>query len=343
MSESQARSRDLRPDIAFAFGLAAACYVAWLIRDVLVLLYVSALLAVVLRPVVAAVSRVQIGRWRPFKGYAILVLFLLVGGALTIFGALALPPVVRDLSEFAKETPTRAPLVLQKLQRIPFADRINMEDLQSRIQDFVSNAATYLVLSVKNWASAVFDILMGFILTVYFILEGDAAYGWVLSFFPVKSRDRLDHTLQSAKGRMGQWLFGQLLLMLILGITSTIVFAELHVRYAYALGVLTGLLNIIPVIGAAISIALALLVAAIDSWGRVLGIVVFYIVWLQVENSFLVPRIMGNTVGLPALGILVSLLIGSALAGVVGAIVAVPTAVLVSILLDEYLVQRETA
>jgi len=343
MSESQARGRDLRADIAFAFGLAAACYVAWLIRNVLLLLYVSALLAVVLRPVVVAVSRVQVGRWRPFRGYAILVLLLLVGGALTIFGILALPPVVRDLSEFAKETPTRAPLVLQKLQRIPFADRINMEDLQSRIQDSVGNAATYLVLSLKNWASVVFDILMGFILTVYFILEGDAAYAWVLSFFPVKSRNRLDRTLQSAKGRMGKWLFGQLLLMLILGITSTIVFAELHVRYAYALGVLTGLLNIVPVVGAAISIALAMLVAAIDSWGRVLGIIVFYLVWLQVENSFLVPRIMGNTVGLPALGILVSLLVGSAIAGVVGAIVSVPTAVLVSILLDEYLVRREAA
>ena len=343
MSESQARGRDLRADIVFAFGLAAACYVAWLIRNVLLLLYVSALLAVVLRPVVVAVSRVQVGRWRPFRGYAILVLLLLVGGALTIFGILALPPVVRDLSEFAKETPTRAPLVLQKLQRIPFADRINMEDLQSRIQDSVGNAATYLVLSLKNWASVVFDILMGFILTVYFILEGDAAYAWVLSFFPVKSRNRLDRTLQSAKGRMGKWLFGQLLLMLILGITSTIVFAELHVRYAYALGVLTGLLNIVPVVGAAISIALAMLVAAIDSWGRVLGIIVFYLVWLQVENSFLVPRIMGNTVGLPALGILVSLLVGSAIAGVVGAIVSVPTAVLVSILLDEYLVRREAA
>ena len=341
MSESQARGYDLRPEIAFAFGLAVACYVVWLIREVLVLLYVSALLAVVLRPVVAAVSKVQIGRWRPFRGYAILVLLLLVGGALTIFGFLALPPVVRDLREFAKETPTRAPLVLQKLQRIPFADRINMEDLQSRIQDSVGNAATYLVLSLKNWANVAFDILMGFILTVYFIVEGEAAYRWVLSFFPVVSRDRLDRTLQRAKGRMGKWLFGQLLMMLILGIISTIVFAELKVRYAYALGVLTGLLNIIPVVGAAISIALAMLVAAIDSWGRVLGVLVFYIVWLQVENSFLVPRIMGNTVGLPALGILVSLLIGSAIAGVVGAIVSVPTAVLVSILMDEYLVRRE--
>jgi predicted PurR-regulated permease PerM len=113
------------------------------------------------------------------------------------------------------------------------------------------------------------------------------------------------------------------------------------VRYAYALGVLTGLLNIIPVMGAAASILLALLVAAIDSWGRVLGIAIFYVAYLQLENSYLVPRIMRSRLGLPGLGILVALLLGSALAGVVGAMVSVPTAVLVAELVDEYLIRKD--
>jgi predicted PurR-regulated permease PerM len=73
----------------------------------------------------------------------------------------------------------------------------------------------------------------------------------------------------------------------------------------------------------------------------VLGIAIFYVIWVQVENSFLIPRIMGSRVGLPGLGILVALLLGSELGGVLGAIVSVPTAVLVSVLLDEYLVQKE--
>jgi predicted PurR-regulated permease PerM len=94
--------------------------------------------------------------------------------------------------------------------------------------------------------------------------------------------------------------------MLILGVTSTIVYLSLHIRYAYALGVLTGLLNIVPVLGAAVCIALALLVAAIDSWGRVLGIAIFYVIYLQVENSYLTPRIMKNRVDLPGLAILVA-------------------------------------
>ena len=87
-------------------------------------------------------------------------------------------------------------------------------------------------------------------------------------------------------------------------------------------------------------VALALLVAAIDSWGRVIGVAVFYFIYLQTENSFLVPRIMKSRVGLPGLAILVALLIGSAVAGVVGAMVSVPTAVLVAELVDEYLVKK---
>ncbi len=105
---------------------------------------------------------------------------------------------------------------------------------------------------------------MGLILTVYFILEGDVAYRWALSFFGLKAAS-VDRALQRAEVRMGKWLLGQGGLML-LGLASTIVYAELHVRYAYALGVLTGLLNIIPVIGAWCALPLTLMVAAIDSW-----------------------------------------------------------------------------
>jgi predicted PurR-regulated permease PerM len=209
------------------------------------------------------------------------------------------------------------------------------------VQDFASQAATYLLLSITDWAGTLFRVAMGFILTVYFILEGKHAYSWFLSFFPPEKRDRLDKTLRRAEVRMGKWLVGQGSLMLILGVTSTLVYLSLHVRYAYALGVLTGLLNIIPVVGGAICIGLALLVAAIDSWGSVVGIAIFYLIYVQVENSFLTPRIMKNSVGLPALAILLALLLGSALEGIPGAMVSVPTAVLVAELVNEYLVHKE--
>ncbi|MGB8260960.1 MAG: AI-2E family transporter [Terracidiphilus sp.] len=341
MTELAGRPRSLRSDIVFAFALALACALAWLLRDLLMLLYVSALFAVVLTPVVRSTSSLRIGRWRPFKGSAVLFLLLAVAAVLTAFGFLALPPVIRDLQGFGREMPARLPGILEKLKKIPLADQLNTDEISSRVQDFASQAATYLVLSIRDWAGNLFDIAMGLILTVYFILEGDQAYRWFLSFFPPESRDRLDKTLRRAEVRVGKWLLGQGSLMLILGVTSTIVYLSLGVRYAYALGFLTGLLNIVPVLGAAVCVALALLVAAIDSWGRVLGIAIFYVVYLQVENSYLIPRIMKNSVGLPGLTILVAMLLGFALGGVPGAMVSVPTAVLVAVLVDEYLVHKE--
>lgn len=340
---ASAPTRSVRSEIVFGFALALACAVAWLLRAVLVELYVSALFAVVLAPVVAALARFSLRGRRPFKGWAIFLLLALLLGAIGVFLALALPPVVRDLQEFAATAPTRVPALLNRLKDLPYASQIDGAELSARVQEYGGKAAELLLASLTNGASSLFDLAMGVILTVYFLLEGETAYRWFLSLCPTQSRARLDRTLRRAKVRMGKWLIGQLSLMVILGLLSTLVYATLGLRYAGALGVLTGALNIIPVLGAAICIVLAMLVAAVDSWGRVLGVGLFYLIYLQLENSVLTPRIMKNTVGLPGLAILVALLIGSSLAGIVGAMVSVPTAVLVQVLVDEYLVHKDTA
>lgn len=343
MNSTAGSSHDFRKEVLFAFCLALGCYVAWLVRAELLLLYVSALFAVVLSPLVRATERFRIGRWRPVKGTAILLLLLGALLVITVFCFLALPPVIADLQGFGREMPARMPEMVQKLKSIPFAQHVETVDLLAKLQDFASGAAATVLLSIKGWAGMLFDVAMGVVMTVYFILEGDHAYRWFLSLFPEgQQRDRLDATLKRANVRMGKWLLGQGALMLILGVASTLVYLLLGVRYAYALGVLTGTLNIIPVLGAAVCVALALLVAAIDSWGRVVGVGIFYLVWLQAENSYLIPRIMKNRVGLPALAILVSLLLGSSLAGALGAMVSVPTAVLVAELMDEYAVRKRT-
>ena len=173
------------------------------------------------------------------------------------------------------------------------------------------------------------------------MLEGDEAYKFFLSLFKPASRQRLDITLRKAEVKMSKWLLGQGLLMLILGVASTVVFAILHVRYFFLLGVLMGLLNIIPIAGGVITIVLVAIVAAIDSWTKMAGVLIFYLIYVNIENAFLTPRIMKSSVDLMGLTVLVALLIGTALAGIVGALVAVPTAALIAVLLEEYAVQRQ--
>jgi predicted PurR-regulated permease PerM len=173
------------------------------------------------------------------------------------------------------------------------------------------------------------------------MLEGDVAYYYFLSLFPLDSRERLSRTLLVAETRMSKWLIGQGGLMLILGVSSTIMFAILHVRYFFLLGVLMGLFNLIPVAGGVITIALAAGVAALDSWTKMAGVLIFYLIYVQIENAYLTPRIMRSSVNLMGLSVIIALLAGAKLAGVVGAMVAVPTAALIAVLIEEYLVQKD--
>ena len=241
------RKRTPRTNIVFAFALALAAWVAWLAHDAILLLYVSALFAVVLMPVVRAVERWHIRRWRPGRAASVAIILLAVAAGLTGFGFLAIPPVARDLEQLSSQAPN-IPTLIDKLHSIPYLDRLNYQQLSTRVEGWVSHAAAYIMLSAKDWAGSLADLVTGLVLTIYFILEGDIAYGWFLSFVPPQQRARLDPTLRRAAARMGRWLLGQASLMLILGLSSTTVYALLHVRYAYALGVLTGLLNIIPVL-----------------------------------------------------------------------------------------------
>ncbi len=332
---------DPRNVVLFAFGVGIAIYFAWVLKDVLVIIYVSALFAVVLMPLVRGVMKLRIRQWHPGRGMAVFLILLLTVGSLGLFFAVALRPAFKDLREFFRELPQRGPQFFARIQQLPLLRDANLDSLQEKVQDMTANFASYALRFATNGAAIMVRVLAGLVLTIYFILEGDEAYAWFLSLFPVERRLRLDQTLARASARMGRWLLGQGTLMLILGVLSAIVFRLLHVRYAYALGVIMGLFNLVPVAGALVSVSIVVLVAALDSWGRVAGVLIFYFVYLQIENTWLVPKIMRTQVDLAGLTILIALLIGSALAGIIGAMVAVPTAVLIAVVLDEYAVHEE--
>jgi predicted PurR-regulated permease PerM len=335
-SEKRPAPQSHRGDIVFTFALAIALYLAFRVRDVLILLYVSALFAVVLSPVVRSISRLRIGKWSPGRGVSMLILFLGVALAAGLFIGFALPPVLHDLSSVVSELPQRAPALLTKLKRLPIAAHIDVNTLNSKLQGAVSGVAGSIFTYVSDWASGLVRVITGLVLTIYFMIEGETAYHWLLSFIPLPQRERLDRTLLKADGRMGKWLVGQASLMLILGVTSTIVFELMHIRYAYALGVLMGVFNLIPVVGALISMSLVVLAAATDSVGKVAGVCIFYAIYVNVENSYLTPKIMKNSVDLAGLAVIVALLLGAEFEGVLGAMVAIPSAVLVAVLLQEY-------
>ena len=249
------RTRSTRGNIIFAFAVLLALLLAYLLRDILLLLYVSALFAVVLTPLIRYVTEIHIGKWHPGRGLAIFLLLLSVAGAAAAFFAFAVPPVLHDVQTLGTELPSRGPQLLDRLHHVPLISHLNLAGLNTKLQGFVSNFAEYLFLSISAWAGKLADVGAVIFLTIYFMLEGEDAYQWMLSFFPQPARDRLNKNLLRADARMGKWLVGQGSLMLILGVCSLIVFVILKVRYAYALAVLMGALNIIPIVGAMVSMA----------------------------------------------------------------------------------------
>jgi predicted PurR-regulated permease PerM len=331
----------VRSHILFFFVVLLGLMLAWRLRAVLELVYVSALFAVVLMPAVQWVMRIKIGKWQPSRLIAIVSLVISVFVLLGLFFTLALPPVLRDMQHFATDLPAHVTQLLGRLTRLPIAAKFGVNSLAEKSEGLAGMAAKYLIASAPLWLSHILDLLTALILCIYFMLEGEFAYAFLISMFPSESRERLAKTLAVADQRMSKWLLGQGSLMLILGVTSTIAFGLLHVRYFFMLGVLMGLFNIIPIVGGAVTILLAAAVAALDSWTKMAGVFIFYAIYVQVENAYLTPRIMRSSVNLTGLAVVIALLAGWDLAGVVGALVAVPTAALISVLMQEYLVQTD--
>lgn len=344
LTPEQRRSRDIvRGHILFACGVLIVLALAWALVKELLIVYVSALFAAVLMPAVTRITNIEFHGRRPSRSAAI---FLLIVGAVLLVGiffTVGLPPVLRDLNQFSTELPSRIPAIVNRLNRLPIANQLGVDVIVERAEGAMTATASYLVVSLPNWITHIFDILTALFLCVYFMLEGEHAYDFFLSLFPPAPRHRLDCALRRAYQKIGKWLVGQGLLMFILGATSTIVFGLLHVRYFLLLGFLMGLFNIIPIAGGVFTIFLAAIVAALDSWTKMFAVVLFYLIYANIENAFLTPRIMRTSVDLLGLTILIALLCGTALAGIVGALVAVPTAALVVVLLDEYAVRKDQA
>ena len=323
-----------KSDIIFTVAILVGLALIFRLREILLLIYVSALFAVVTTPFVQRVQK-HFGKRHVGKGIA-LVLLLAIGVAIAaLFAWFVLPPIFRDIHQLASDLPDKISRLQDRIQNVPWLDRISRESWQKHAGDIAGALAKVL----PNLAGLVVTFFSILIMIAYFILDGERAERWFISMMAPATGDRLHATMLQARDRLRRWLTGQLSLMFILGFLAFVVYGLLGIRYFTVLAVFTGLANIIPIIGPIVSFALAVIVAAFDSWTKVLGVLIFYITYQQLENAVLTPRIMKATVGLPSLAVIIALAIGGDLGGILGALVAVPSAAIVRELTDEYLIK----
>jgi predicted PurR-regulated permease PerM len=318
---------------------------AYLVRDVLLLVYVSGLFAIGFSPVVRLIERqkaLPIGTRLP-RWLAILVLYLFIIGILVGIGFLIAPPLNHQAQQLWASLPgmfDRAQdfLISQGILR----ERVTITEAVKAAPATHGGEAVGTVFSaVASVIGGLFGLLTILILTFYILIEADNLRIKMLRLFPAGERKRVDAVSRDITVKVSAWLGGQLLLGAIIGTTSAIGLWLLGIPFFYVLALISGVGELIPVVGPVLSAIPAVLITATVSLKKVLLVIIFFIVQQQFENHVLVPKVMQRQVGVSPVTVIVALLIGGKLLGIVGAILAVPTAAMLQVVITEVLAARD--
>jgi predicted PurR-regulated permease PerM len=320
-------------------GAGLLLWTLFLVRDQLLILYISGLLATGLAPLVLAIERqtiVPIGRRRLPRAAAILAIYALllavIGGVL----AAALPPLIQQAEQLWKDLPTHLDSLQRQLLNLGLLpETLTLRDVVSQVPAGSAGAVGTVLVAVWSIIGGLFGLLSILLLTFYLLVEWHGILNLFIRLFPRARRKRVTEVSRRVAGKISAWLGGQLLLGLIIGTTSGIGLALLGVPYFFLLAVIAGIGEMIPMVGPILSAVPAVAVALTVSPGLALAVATFFIVQQVLENNVLVPKVLGSQVGLSAVAVIIALAIGTELLGILGALLAVPTAAIVQVLVEE--------
>lgn len=314
--------------ILFTVLIALAGYVFYRLSSVVGLLFVSLLIVISIEPLILYLMQRRFMGSLISRNLAVVLSYLFV--VIVFIGILTvgLPPV---LSQFKKMV-------------FILVDFLNSLNINGGFDKYVSDAVAQIsgvsggvittTLSIFENIATLFSLL---VISIYISLDWLNIKDRSFSLFPRKSRDMAEDTVAEIETNIGEWIKGQLMLMLIVGAVSFLGLFVLGVDYAIALGLIAGLLEFVPMIGPLLSAVLAGVIGFSMSPVKGFGVIILFTLIQQLENNFLVPKIMQKVSGFSPLIILFALLIGSEFFGVVGALVAVPLTMILSIILKRVL------
>jgi predicted PurR-regulated permease PerM len=346
VSTNQSSPRKL---IVFAIGMTALAVVllwaAYLVRDVILVLYISALLAIGFSPIVRLIERqrlLPVGTRRFPRWLAILVLYVFIIGLLIGIGVLVFPPLADQAQEFWAQKNQ----LFERVQKV-LVDRgfirepVTLREAVEHSPVATGDAVGTVFGAVRGVIGGVFGFVTILILTFYFLVGAGNLRTSFLRFFAPEQRPRVDAVTRAITVKVSAWLGGQLLLGGVIGVTSAIGLWLLGVPFFYVLAVISGIGELIPIVGPILSAIPAVLVGLTVSYKTALFVLIFFIAQQQFENHVLVPKVMERQVGVSAPFVITSLLIGGKLLGILGALLAVPTAAILQVLVSELMEERE--
>jgi predicted PurR-regulated permease PerM len=340
----QVRARTVALVAGVLVGVAAALWLVYTARHVIVWILVALFLALALNP---AVEWVQ-GRGVHSRGAAVAIVYTTVVTVLAALVAAFAPTVVHQVDSFIKAVPGYIQDLTHGRGSLGFLER-DYHVVERARQAFehgggglTSGVGTALDVT-RGIVTAVVGIVTVFFLTLFMLLQGPAVLEQVYALMPPAAVPRWRRRAEAIYHVVGGYVSGNLFISVVAGTATVIVLLILSIPFALALGLLVAILDLIPLAGATLAAIVVTLVALTHSTLSAIVVLVFFIVYQQFENHVLQPLVYGRTVQLSPLMALIAVLIGAEVAGVLGALGAIPIAGALRVLLEDRHHGRPTA
>ncbi|MDD4607110.1 MAG: AI-2E family transporter [Patescibacteria group bacterium] len=305
----------------------------YLVRDIVLILFVSVILASAVIP--------WVDKWQEKKIPRILtivLIYLVLVGIVSLVTILIIPAVGQQLTQLAKAFPFYYEKVIGLFQNKPELLQEGAYNFQNFLQSLSANmgvATKSLIDTIGSIMGGLTSFVLILIITFYISVKKDSTKIFLELIVPQKYQVYTVQLVDKMQNKIGQWLKGQLFLCLIIGILSYVGLLIINVKYALLLALIAGIMEIIPFIGPTLGALPAILLAFMQSPLKALLVLILYIVIQQLENNLIVPHVMKKAVGLNPIVTIIAIAIGAKLAGVLGAIIAVPVVASLSILVKD--------
>jgi predicted PurR-regulated permease PerM len=322
--------------ILVALAVVGALYFLWMIRSVLGMLFIAIFLAVALGPVVEFFERRKIKR-----GLAILITYILLLGAVFGLGLLVVPPIVTGVNDFVGNVPGYVEDLRDSKTFREYDDKYDvtpkLKEQAEKLPTHLADAATGLRSVTVGVFGAIVQLVTILVMTFFLLLDGKRMLAFAFRELGPERGGRMQKIGEDVYRAVGGYVAGNLLISLIAGVLSYLVMLILDIPFAVPLAVLVAFLDLIPLVGSTIAGAIIGIVAAIVGFpGKLIAWVIFLVVYQQVENNVIQPVVYRKTVAIHPLIVIVAVLIGGSLLGVLGALLAIPVAATVQIVVKEW-------
>lgn len=307
-------------------------FVLW---DVLLMLIGAVVIAFAIEPLAHKLRAYGVPR-----GVSVVIVYLAFLGILAGAVTLILPILAEQTIQLSSQLPEVVLGLEERIGRIPGVDfeaiGPQLQQGLSSIGDNLANVGTAVFQQTRTIFSGALSLLLVFIIAFYLVIEEDALKKMFRFIIPSRHMAYVELMLDRIQIKLGRWVLAQLFLGLVIGLCVGVGLWLIGVKYALALGLLAGLLEVFPVIGPMIAGIFGTVIALSQSFTLGLLALVLYVIIQQAENHILIPNIMRKATGLNPLVTLIAVLLGGRLAGLVGVILSVPVATIISIILADF-------